>query len=131
MLDIVYLNDAEGRDKYSAILCEQINPIDVAEAYMDKGEKENELKQVLGDTYNSWDLGDKEVLIMGQRGILLCSPNFMKYEELVVTYLSLMTRNLFMRSLFQRANILLNSLKSVRSQIETVRSTRSRVRSSS
>ncbi|XRA97769.1 WD repeat-containing protein 35 [Pycnococcus provasolii] len=122
MLDIVYLNDAEGRDKYNAIMCERINPMELAEIYMDKGENENELKQVLGDTYNAWDLSDDEVVIMGQKGILLCSPKWQKFESIIVTYLSIMIRNLFMRSLFQRASILIDGLKTVREQIDNYES---------
>lgn len=42
-----------------------------------------------------------------------------RYQEVVVSYLSLMTRNMFMRSLFQRTFILTDLLKNIRFVIES------------
>ena len=119
MLDLTYLGDSESRDKFNVILCSNINPMLPAEEYFDKEAKENELKQVIGDTYSADDLGDGEVLIIGKNGILLCTPDQSKYEQIIVIYLSLMTRNMYLRSLFQRTFILADSLKHIRHLIET------------
>ena len=48
-MNLVYLGDAQ-RDKINLLVANEITPHLTAEEYMDKGEYENELKQVLGDT---------------------------------------------------------------------------------
>ena len=119
MLEMTFLNDAEHRDKFNVIFCTNINPMLKAAEYFDKEAKENELKQVIGDTYLAEDLGEGEVLIVGKNGIILCSPDVDVHEEYVMYYLSLMSRNMFMRSLFQRTFILTDVLKHIRHLIDT------------
>ena len=46
LLDIVYYDDRENRDKFTIILADSIEPKMPAEKYMDKESFENELKQV-------------------------------------------------------------------------------------
>ncbi len=50
LLQLVFLGDAENRNKVNLIIANEITPHLTAEEYMDKGEYENELKQVIGDT---------------------------------------------------------------------------------
>jgi len=128
LLDLTYLNDAEHREKYNVIMCSRINKegeeeMPAADQYMDKEANENELKQVIGDTHASYQLSpDDEVLIVGRNGMLLCSKYIERLEPLIVSYLSLMTRNMFMRSLFQRTFILADTLKHIRELIDTYES---------
>mmetsp|Transcript_24580 Transcript_24580/g.80306 ORF Transcript_24580/g.80306 Transcript_24580/m.80306 type:complete len:1147 (-) Transcript_24580:43-3483(-) len=123
MLDLTYLNDAEHREKYNVILTSRINKegedeMLSADKYMDKEANENELKQVIGDTHASYDLSPGEVLLVGKNGLIVSSPTFERFEPLCVAYLSLMTRNMYMRSLFQRTFILADTLKHIRELIE-------------
>ena len=123
MLDLTYLNDAASRDKFNVLLAEKICKEGVeeqlkADMYMDREANENELRQVLGDTYASHDISDEQVLIVGRNGILLGGKGVREHEPLVSSYLSLMTRNMFMRSLFQRTFILADVLKEVRRLID-------------
>jgi len=128
MLDLTYLNDAEHREKYNLIFCSRINKAGVeamptAEEFMDREANENELKQVIGDTHASYQLSsDDEVLIVGKNGMVLCSSDTHRLEPQMVSYLSLMTRNMFMRSLFQRTFILADTLKHIRELIDTYES---------
>ena len=70
---------------------------------------------VSGDTHASYQLSpDDEILVVGRTGMLLCSKDTERLEPMLVAYLSLMTRNMFMRSLFQRTAILADTLKSIR-----------------
>ena len=62
---------------------------------MDREDKENELKQVLGDLHKSWDLGEDGILIVGRDGILVAGANAQDCEELLVCYLSLLCREMF------------------------------------
>ena len=50
LLQLVFLGDAENRNKVNLIIANEITPHLTAEEYMDKGEYEDELKQVIGDT---------------------------------------------------------------------------------
>ena len=38
---------------------------------MDKEENENEIKQVIGDTYRAHDLSESELIIFGKSGVLI------------------------------------------------------------
>eukprot|EP00960_Hanusia_phi_P033811 750649-Hanusia_phi.AAC.9 len=71
MLDVVFYGDRSSRDKFNVILSEMINPKMSAELYLDAGEHESELKQVLGDTYSAHNLSDDDVMIVGRNGILI------------------------------------------------------------
>ena len=50
LLQLVFLGDADNRNKVNLIIANEITPHLTAEEYMDKGEYEDELKQVIGDT---------------------------------------------------------------------------------
>ncbi|CAB1114157.1 unnamed protein product [Ectocarpus sp. CCAP 1310/34] len=50
LLNLIFLGDAPNRNKVNLIMANEITPHLTAEEYMDKGEYENELKQVIGDT---------------------------------------------------------------------------------
>lgn len=52
---------------------------------MDRDERENELKQVLGDLYGSYDVSDRDRLLLGAEGALIVGPHSQHYEELLVT----------------------------------------------
>ena len=101
------------RAGYNVILAEGIDPFLHAVDYMDRQDNENELKQVLGDLFNSHDIGDHGVCIMGKDGLLVAGPDFPEHEPLIVAYCSLLTRG-FVRNFFIRAFILGDSLAAAR-----------------
>ena len=63
--------DRLNRDKVNIILCDLIVPTMDAGLYMDGGEKENELKQVIGVTKVAYDISAEDVIIFGRNGILV------------------------------------------------------------
>ena len=87
MLDLVYRGDAENRNKVNLIVANEITPHLTAEEYMDKGEYENELKQVVGDTQAAFDITQYDTLVFGAHGLLLAGPNSRTYEPLLASYL--------------------------------------------
>ena len=119
MLDLTFLNDAATRQKYVVLICESILPKKRAMEYLDHGEMENEMKQILGDTYEAHDLSDSEVLVLGQNGVLCAGAGATRHEKALHMYLGLMSRNVFMRTLFKRTFILNDDMKRVRQLIET------------
>lgn len=54
---------------------------------MDKGEYENELKQVLGDTRAAYDISEHDTLVFGEHGILVAGPNSRHHEPLLVAFM--------------------------------------------
>lgn len=57
----------------------------------------------LGDTDCAYNLSPDDVLIRGKTGLLIVGPNSRKHELLLVRYLSLMGREMFVRVFFVRA----------------------------
>lgn len=100
ILNLVYRKDAANRNKVNLIIANEITPHLTAEEYMDKGEYENELKQVLGDTRAAFDVTDQDTLIFGANGLLLAGPNSRVYEPLLCSYVQLLSMDLFVQNLF-------------------------------
>jgi WD repeat-containing protein 35 len=78
---------------------------------MDKGEYENEFKQVIGDTRAAYDITEQDSLIFGSQGLLVCGPHARNYEPLLCAYLQFTTLDLFLQNFFARIWILNDDLK--------------------
>jgi hypothetical protein len=46
---MIFSGDMDNRGKFNLIICEAVKPFLPASKYIDKSDRENELKQVLGD----------------------------------------------------------------------------------
>ena len=117
LLDLVFMGDAENRDKVNLIIANEISPHLTAEEYMDKGEYENELKQVLGDTRAAFDISENDTLIFGAHGLLVAGPNSRHHEPLLCSYLQFQSMDIFIQNFFSRMFIVLDDMKVVRSVI--------------
>lgn len=60
-----------SRGKFNIIIAEEISPKMKAVKYMDKEAHENELKQVLGDTQDAFDLSSDQIVVIGRHGNLI------------------------------------------------------------
>eukprot|EP00479_Gromia_sphaerica_P004629 TRINITY_DN1543_c0_g1_i3.p1 TRINITY_DN1543_c0_g1~~TRINITY_DN1543_c0_g1_i3.p1 ORF type:complete len:170 (+),score=35.64 TRINITY_DN1543_c0_g1_i3:525-1034(+) len=109
-LDIVFWGDPKSRDKFNVILADKIDPVMDANQYTCRPEFENEIKQILADTYGSYFLDDGELLIMGARGIILVGERIKRHHKLLVSYLALEARDLFTQAFFRRTIALHGSL---------------------
>ena len=118
LLQTVFLGNAERRDKINIIIAERIAPQQAADMYMDKDAFENELRQVLGDTHEAYDLSDRDVVITGSHGILLTGPNAKAQEPVMLMYLSIMSRDVFVHNVFNRIFMTDDILKLVRQMIK-------------
>lgn len=61
---------------------------------------------MLGDIRSCHDISEDDVIIMGRDGVLLAGENAIGYEELFVSYLSLLVREIFIRNFFVRTFVL-------------------------
>jgi hypothetical protein len=114
ILQMIYCGDQMNRSKYNMIIAEAIDPKLNCEEYMDRGENENEIKQVLGDIYSAHNIGADDVLILGRDGMLFAGPNSRKHEPMLQFYLSLFVREIFVRVFFVRTFVLDDLLKKTR-----------------
>lgn len=117
LLNLVFDGDAEARDKVNLILANEITPHLTAEEYMDKGEYENELKQVLGDTRAAFDVSEHDTLIFGQNGILIAGPNARHHEPLLCSYMQFSAMDLFVRNFWNRMFSLMDRMRDARRMI--------------
>jgi WD repeat-containing protein 35 len=102
LMNIIYLGDAAMRDKVNLIVSNEITPHLTAEEYMDKGEYENELKQVIGDTRAAFDISEHDTLVFGAYGLLVAGPNARHHEPLLCSYIGFQALNLFVVNYFNR-----------------------------
>ncbi|OUS48220.1 hypothetical protein BE221DRAFT_195435 [Ostreococcus tauri] len=112
LLRTVFLNHSERRDKINVIIAERIAPQQAADICV-----RNELRQILGDTREAHDLTDRDVVITGSHGILLSGPNAKAQEPVMLMYLSITSRDVFVHNVFNRIFMTDDILKSVRLMI--------------
>ncbi|KAL7549921.1 hypothetical protein ACHAWF_013176 [Thalassiosira exigua] len=120
LLDLVFIGDSPNRNKINLIIANEITPHLTAGEYMDKGEYENEFKQVIGDTKAAYDISEQDSLIFGSQGLLVCGPSARNYEPLLCAYLQFTTLDLFLQNFFSRIWILNDDLKATYQVVETI-----------
>jgi len=118
LLDLIFLGDASNRNKVNLIIANEITPHLTAEEYMDKGEYENELKQVIGDTKAAYDISEHDTLIFGAHGLLVAGPNSRHHEPLLCAYLQFITIDIFVQNYFTRLWILNDDMSKTRVMID-------------
>ena len=120
LLDLVFIGDAPNRNKINLIIANEITPHLTAGEYMDKGEYENEFKQVIGDTKAAYDISEQDSLIFGSHGLLVCGPHARDHEPLLCAYLQFITLDLFLQNFFSRIWILNDDLKSSDKVVDSI-----------
>ncbi|DBA00171.1 TPA: hypothetical protein N0F65_007796 [Lagenidium giganteum] len=118
LMDMLFMDDARSRNKFSLIIAKEITPKLPVREYLDRGEKENELKQVLGEIHSVYDLSDDDKILIGREGMLLVGPNSSQHEPLIVAHLALLSRELFIRFFFKRTFILDDNLNRARTYMK-------------
>jgi hypothetical protein len=118
MLNVLYADRPTLRPKYRILMCEDLNPMMVAEKYMDKEDFENEIKQVIGDTRSGHDLGPREVVIFGRDGLLIAGKRVDRFDSALVSYCDLEGRDTALRVFFRRTFQLSDVIKETRKLIE-------------
>eukprot|EP00937_MAST-01D_sp_MAST-1D-sp2_P002067 g2067.t1 len=117
MLNTIFLGDTKNRGKFNMIVADTIDPFLPAAEYLDGGEYENELQQLLGNLHSAYDVGEDGVLVVGRDGLLVAGPNAKSYEPLLVCYTSLLTCETFLRHFFMRIFIVDDLMKQIRALI--------------
>lgn len=120
LLDLLFLGDSMNRNKINLIVANEINPHLTAEEYMDKGEFENELKQIIGDTKAAYDISEKDTLIFGAHGLLVCGPHARSHEPLLCAYMQFITLDIFLQNYFSRMWTLKEDMEKTDSLVDTI-----------
>ena len=122
LLDLVFVGDAANRNKINLIIANEITSHLTAGEYMDKGEYENEFKQVIGDTKAAYDISEQDSLIFGSQGLLVCGPSARNHEPLLCAYLQFATLDLFLQNFFSRIWILNDDVKASYRAVDAIES---------
>lgn len=120
LLNLVFIGDAHNRNKINLIIANEITPHLTAGEFMDKGEYENEFKQVIGDTKAAFDITEQDTLIFGSQGLLCCGPTARNYESLLCAYISFNSLDLFLQNFFSRVLLHNDDLKASYQIVEKV-----------
>lgn len=128
LLNLIFSDQAASRNKINLIIANEITPHLTAEEYMDKGEYENELKQIIGDTRAAFDISEHDTLVFGAYGLLIAGPNSRHHEPLLCSFLQYEAMNLFTQNFFGRMFVVVDDMKQVRVLIETATKDPNRLR---
>ena len=119
LLNMIFMGDMLNRGKYNMIIADEIVPDLPAEEYIDRSEREDELRQVLGEIRTAYKLGNgKDTLLLGSDGCLLAGPSSRTNEEALVWYCKLLSREMFIRCFFVRTFVLDDSIRKIRDLIQ-------------
>ncbi len=120
ILDCVFKGTANNRYKFVGLIASSISPaFDEVSLYLDGEDYQNELEQVLDDIRSVQEVStDRTLIMIGEGGILLVSPDWRKYESLVIYYCLLRSAELFVDALFNRISLLNDELNEARNLIE-------------
>jgi len=122
MLDKTYKGEADNRDKFVCIIAERATPKLRAELYMDGEQYENELKQIIGATYNAYDLSEQEVIVFGSEGMIIFGPRTERHHKLLAAYAALQARSVYVKNVFSSCFALTDELKRTRALIDDYQS---------
>lgn len=122
LLDLIFVGDASHRNKFNLVIANEMNPHLTADEYMDKGEFENEIKQIIGDTKAAYDISEKDTLIFGAHGLLVCGPHARAHEPLLCAYMQFVTLDIFLQNYYSRMWILKEDVETTDEVIDSITS---------
>lgn len=116
LLDLVHMGDAMNREKFNVFFTSRINKrgqeeMPMAHELLDMEDMENEIRQIIGEVECGFQLSrDDELIIIDSTGMILCSKNTEKFEPLVLQYMSMMSRNMFIQALYRQTFVTVDTL---------------------
>ncbi|MBN2155779.1 MAG: hypothetical protein JW776_07030 [Candidatus Lokiarchaeota archaeon] len=100
LLNLNYYGRALYRQKYFMILGESMEPNLTAEEYLDKREKESELRQILDYIEKAKDLKNGDKVFIGTAGAILISKDLSYYEPILVQFAFARSVSVFISNYF-------------------------------
>ena len=112
---VIFWSLLYARTQVNLFLAERIVPKQPAAKYLDRDMYENELRQVLGDTHEAYDLSPEDLVIVGSRGVLVAGPAAKANEPLLLAFLSIRARDLYIQDTFNKLFMVEDTLREARS----------------
>jgi hypothetical protein len=112
-----------NREKFNVFITSRINrkgfeDMPMAHELLDREDMENELRQIIGEVECGFQLSrDDELIIIGTTGMIICSKDSARLEPLVLQYMSMMSRNLFIQCLYRRTFVTVDTLQEIKNLI--------------
>jgi hypothetical protein len=121
LMNLVFVGDAKNRSKVNLVIANEISPHLSASEYLDRGDYENELRQIIGDTKAAYDISENDTIVFGANGMLVCGPHARLYEPLLCAYLQFVTVDVFLQNFFSRIWILNDDLATTNALIDSAK----------
>jgi hypothetical protein len=113
LLDMMFMGDMANRGKFNVLVTETIDPLLDGNKYMDRSERELEIKQIIGDLLVAKRIGDADLVLLGREGLVYSGERAKVSEELVVQFAFLLAKEQFIRNFFVRMFILTSEIASI------------------
>eukprot|EP00284_Hemiselmis_tepida_P009437 CAMPEP_0174943296 /NCGR_PEP_ID=MMETSP1355-20121228/76336_1 /TAXON_ID=464990 /ORGANISM="Hemiselmis tepida, Strain CCMP443" /LENGTH=888 /DNA_ID=CAMNT_0016190527 /DNA_START=8 /DNA_END=2670 /DNA_ORIENTATION=- len=110
-MKMIFQGFPEKRKKFACYIAKSINPWYASSAqYLDRGDTENEIAQIIGPVRFGKDLGNKHFLFMGTLGLLCVGAKSYEYDAFLVPYCSLQAMMLMAAQVYDRFNHIIQML---------------------
>ena len=115
IMERIFRGETLNRFKYTVLFCELSNlgNNDIS-AYMDKGDCEAELNQVLGPIYRSKNVNNIFQVLLGVNGLLVVGRGVRTFEPLILQFVHAQVRMRFLEHLFTRTYMIMDDTLNVR-----------------
>ena len=105
LIDKLHQGHADKRPKFAIYLAAHIDPFFATSTqYLDRGEHENEMAQIIGQIRFAKDLSNSHFFFMGTIGVLLVGARAHLYDAFLVPYANLQALMLAADTIFARFN---------------------------
>jgi WD repeat-containing protein 35 len=119
LMQTVFMGDSDNRPKFNLLMCDGITPALSGEFFMDRSEREYEIKQIVGDVVHGTMVGGTDTLILGREGIVYAGPHATETDNLLIANAFIAGKEVFLRAYFIRMFILNNEIDTIRDLIAT------------
>lgn len=118
VMERIFQGETLTRFKYTVLFCELSNlgNLDIS-AYMDKGDCEAELNQVLGPIYRSKNVNNLFQILQGTNGLLVIGRGVRTFEHLILQFVNAQVRVRFLEHLFVRTYRIMHDSMDIRSLV--------------
>ncbi len=118
LLNLVFSDAPEHRNKFTILLTKELAPRRPAVEFQDGEDLENELNQVMLTTTLFHDMKNgTDQVFFGTDGLIICSPDYEKYEEILSVMGFYLSLDSFQKNYFAKMFVLWDELNETRKLI--------------
>mmetsp|Transcript_10512 Transcript_10512/g.35147 ORF Transcript_10512/g.35147 Transcript_10512/m.35147 type:complete len:765 (-) Transcript_10512:290-2584(-) len=115
MLKSAFWGNSSSRSRFVLLFTSKIDPLLKADGYLDHGEYENEMSQVIGQLVRARDFGNKNnFIVVAQRGMLVVGDRLRRYDRLIFMLCELIAMNQFAVVLYKWTSNIQSDLQRLR-----------------